>query len=423
MRVRATRNNRRGLKASTKGYSDKHNDRNCPPQDHVDPSLTKYNVYYMCEHGDMTKGKWFHHGDPERPTIEEHRSAVYDIVVRPGYQMQQDKYKKKGQYRYMKSLEEWRKDKKHCPEETYLQVGAVRDNIPFDPRSKADRQRYFNMFRDYLKELRAWSSQHGGCVQILDASIQFDEAMPQMHVDVLWFYVEDGVLKIGQSKALEQAGVPLPDPSKPRDETNNRKQVFDAEMRERWLDVVERHGFDVIREPDRSRTAPHDLDKAQTIQMLINEEERRRDELKKEVTALTDVELRKTAHLGRLDRQIESVSAEITLINEQKSNAEEECQRLRRSVKDAEEKAQQAQEQASRAERQARQAEERARQAEEQERQAQERITQLERQKRRLEKEARDLGMLVNQGTQIQQVSGMASYTGRDEQGIPTVKR
>jgi len=95
----------------------------------------------------------------------------------------------------------------------------------------------------------------------------------------------------------------------------------------------------------------------------------------------------------------------------------------RREAHQAEEARDKALSEASQAKAEARQAREARSQAEEQERQLRESITQLERQKRRLEKEAQDLGMLVNQGAQVQQVSNMTGAIVPNEDGIPTVVR
>ena len=60
---------------------------------------------------------------------------------------------------------------------------------------------------------------------------------------------DSGLDEIGQNKALERAGIALPDPTKPRSASNNRKQVYTAEMRAEWIRICRAHGVEVQDEP------------------------------------------------------------------------------------------------------------------------------------------------------------------------------
>ena len=52
-----------------------------------------------------------------------------------------------------------------------------------------------------------------------------------------------------QEKALEELGIPLPNPEKPKGRNNNRKQTFDAVCRTLLFDIARRHGLHLDQEP------------------------------------------------------------------------------------------------------------------------------------------------------------------------------
>ena len=52
-----------------------------------------------------------------------------------------------------------------------------------------------------------------------------------------------------QDKALEELGIELPDPDKPKGRYNNRKMTFDATCRELFLSICQKHGLEMEMEP------------------------------------------------------------------------------------------------------------------------------------------------------------------------------
>ena len=127
------------------------------------------------------------------------------------------------------------------PEEQILQIGSKDDQI--SPET------FYACVKDYIKGIEDWNRAHGRHMRILSIAIHFDEATPHAHIRRVWEYEGRDGRTIGQDKALEAAGVPLPDPSKPKGRHNNRKMTFDRDMRDMWLDICERHGLDIDREP------------------------------------------------------------------------------------------------------------------------------------------------------------------------------
>ena len=129
----------------------------------------------------------------------------------------------------------------HRPEERILQVGSMANPVP--PQvSQA-------IVLEYLQWEMDWSNQHGRPFQVLDFSAHKDETSLHGHERRVWQYADEkGIWRVGQNKALEAAGVPLPDPTQPEGPKNNRKMTFDAMCRERLIDICYAHGVQVERE-------------------------------------------------------------------------------------------------------------------------------------------------------------------------------
>lgn len=124
------------------------------------------------------------------------------------------------------------------PEEMILQVGAQVDGIdPAELAQAVDR---------YLDKLDEWDRNHGGHMHILSIAFHVDESSPHLHIRRVWDYIDrDGLTRLGQAKALEAAGVALPDPSKPAGRYNNRKMTFDAQARGWWQEACKEQGWDI----------------------------------------------------------------------------------------------------------------------------------------------------------------------------------
>ena len=84
----------------------------------------------------------------------------------------------------------------------------------------------------------------------LDWALHLDEGTPHIHERHV-FDCENryGELCPQQEKALEELGIPLPNPEKPKGRNNNRKQTFDAVCRTILFDIARRHGLHLDQEP------------------------------------------------------------------------------------------------------------------------------------------------------------------------------
>lgn len=215
-------------------------------------------------------------------TFEESEIDFYEQRYAKMLSEQNEKYIEKRNYSRCKSMKEFYNSKRYKPTEEILQYGHVGGEVP-------DRKTYEQMVDEYVRWEIEWSESHGNHLHILNYANHFDEATPHTHKREIWDYEEDGMIKLGQEKAMEQAGLKLPDPSKPVGRYNNRGMTWTAMCREKWQDICEEYGFEVEREPLPTKR------KHKTVSEYQNEVNRkyfegREQELNTRETSLNDRE-------------------------------------------------------------------------------------------------------------------------------------
>lgn len=276
--IRATKHNGRTKKHTNVAYSSKHNDRQYKDKSHLKKSSDD-NLYYIngfnyfLTHKEYVAWTEEQHENGQVGTFEEYENLFYEKMFKDQYNQQMERHIKGGHKDRVKTFDDWKKNKRYVPEETQLQVGNKDIQIPRETSEK--------IFLEYFKWEQKWGYEHE-CFQILDMAIHEDETTIHSQSRRVWFSLnpETGIYEIGQDKALERAGIPLPNPNEPRSRYNNRKMVFDKLAREQFLSICEAHGIDVERVPVPD--AAHNLDKDEMIHRKHTEKEKeldQRDEL------------------------------------------------------------------------------------------------------------------------------------------------
>lgn len=276
--IRATKHNGRTKKHTNVAYSSKHNDRQYKDKSHLKKSSDD-NLYYIngfnyfLTHKEYVAWTEEQHENGQVGTFEEYENLFYEKMFKDQYNQQMERHIKGGHKDRVKTFDDWKKNKRYVPEETQLQVGNKDIQIPRETSEK--------IFLEYFKWEQKWGYEHE-CFQILDMAIHEDETTIHSQSRRVWFSLnpETGIYEIGQDKALERAGIPLPNPNEPRSRYNNRKMVFDKLAREQFLSICEAHGIDVERVPIPD--AAHNLDKDEMIHRKHTEKEKeldKRDEL------------------------------------------------------------------------------------------------------------------------------------------------
>lgn len=230
--MRATIHN--GRASHLGAFTPKHNDRNfnINHAEHIDPERVRFNRY------------WNWTGSPET-TFEAAEQAFYEKYIQKHLDAQNARYKAQRHAERVKSMDEYRKSPQTCPEEVILQIGKLGDTIPAD------------MMARIIQEQINWEQKQFPGVKVLNVALHMDEqGAPHIHERRAWVYTDkDGNLAISQNKSLEQMGVELPNPNKPRSRFNNRKMTFSRMCREHLLQICREHGLEIEEMPqEKSRS-------------------------------------------------------------------------------------------------------------------------------------------------------------------------
>ena len=260
----------------------RHNDRNfdMTKADHIDPDRSSQNRYWCCE-----KGVGFE--EAELHFYEQHYGAAIEAT--------NARYRAAGHPERCRTVKQVLEAPKTRPEEVILQVGKAGATV--------DRKTLAGCVNTYMRHMEQWSKDHGGCLHLLSMALHMDEATPHVHIRRVWGYTdpETGLERIGQGRALKEAGIELPEPQKPQGRFNNRKMTFDREMRDFWQRVCKSHGLEIETEPASGKrhlaTVEYKVQEAERQLVNITDE---RDAARREVQQLRKQAIRQQEQLQQL---------------------------------------------------------------------------------------------------------------------------
>lgn len=234
--MRATTHFARTTKGG-KAFSSKHNDRNYSEElkpDNVIAEKSKDNSYHFC---------WFENEPQDKiKTFEDHEKWVYKNFLGQFFEEQNERNRKARHLERVKTLEQFRKMARYCPEEVLWYIGKKGDT--------ATAQQLENLAKKQI----AWEEKKYPGLKYLDWAVHVDElGAPHVQARRIWTYDKNGVVAVGQNKALEQMGVALPHPNEPISETNNRKVTYTKESRDTWIAYAEGiYNFEIERTPKKN---------------------------------------------------------------------------------------------------------------------------------------------------------------------------
>ena len=236
--MKLTRHNGRSGKNGT--YNPRHNDRrfNVENSEHIEADRARQNVYWDCYRGFTTHD---FRENPEQPdySFEEIERMYYTEHYSDHVDAQNARNEKTRHTERNRTVEDLLKNNKTCPEETLYQIGTMEQSVPPEV--------LLEIVTEFQEE---FERRFGSHVHIIDWALHLDEATPHIHERHV-FDCENryGELCPQQEKALEELGIPLPNPGKPKSRNNNRKQTFDAICRTLLFDITKRHGLHLDQEP------------------------------------------------------------------------------------------------------------------------------------------------------------------------------
>lgn len=321
--MRATIHN--GRTSHLGAFTPRHNDRNfnISHAEHIDPERVKNNRY------------WNWTGNPET-TFEAAEAAFYEKHIRQHLDAQNARYRAQRHAERAKSMDEYRRSPQTCPEEVILQIGKLGDTIPAD------------MMARIIQEQINWEQQTFPGVRVLDVALHMDEqGAPHIHERRAWVYTDkDGNTAISQNKSLEQMGVELPNPDRPRGRFNNRKQMFSKRCREHLLQICREHGLEIEEIPQEKSQSGRTLEdyKANEAEKRAAEADRRREfseraaeSAKKQAESAKSTARSYEEHAEQVARQINNEYGELADAGLQKQEMQEQVKQLQERLEQVQE--------------------------------------------------------------------------------------
>ena len=311
--MRATIHN--GRTGKDGAYNTKHNDRqfDISHAEHIDPERMKNNRYW----------NW----TGKEITFEAAEQAFYEKHIRKHLDAQNARYKAQRHAERAKTMDEYRKSPQTCPEEVILQIGKLGDTIPAD------------MMARIIQEQINWEQKTFPGVKVLDVALHMDEqGAPHIHERRAWVYTDkDGNFAISQNKSLEQMGVELPNPDRPRGRFNNRKQTFSKRCREHLLQICREHGLEIEEIPQEKSRSGRTLEdyKAGEAERRAAEAEHRRafseraaESAEKQAESAKSTARSYEEHAEQVARQINNEYGELADVGLQKQAMQEQLEEM-----------------------------------------------------------------------------------------------
>lgn len=316
--MRATIHN--GRTSNLGAFTPKHNDRNfnINRTEHINPERVKLNRY------------WNWTGNPET-TFEAAEIAFYEKHISAHLEAQNARYRAQRHAERAKTMDEYRKNPQTCPEEVILMIGKAGDTIPAD------------MMARIIQEQINWEQKQFPGLKVLNVALHMDEqGAPHIHERRAWVYTDrDGNLAISQNKSLEQMGVELPNPDKPRGRFNNRKQVFSRMCREHLLQVCREHGLEIEeipQEKSRSGRTLEDYQAGEAEKRAADAERRRQfseraaESAEKQAESARDTARSYEEHAERVAEQINAEYGELADAELQKQDMQKQVEQLQERI-------------------------------------------------------------------------------------------
>lgn len=315
--MRATIHN--GRTSRLGAFTPKHNDRNfnINHAEHIDPERVQNNRYW----------NW----TGKEITFEAAEIAFYEKHIQQHLDAQNARYRAQRHAERVKSMDEYRRSPQTCPEEVILQIGKRGDTIPAD------------MMARIIQEQINWEQKTFPGVRVLNVALHMDEqGAPHIHERRAWVYTDkDGNTAISQNKSLEQMGVELPNPDRPRGRFNNRKQTFSKRCREHLLQICREHGLEIEEIPQEKSKSGRTLEDYQAgeAEKRAAEADRRRqfseraaESAEKRAESARDAARSYEEHAEQVAGQINAEYGELADAGLQKQDMQKQVEQLQERI-------------------------------------------------------------------------------------------
>lgn len=301
MAVRVTQHNGRAGKHGV--YLAKHNDRqfDVSQASHIDAEKSAQNVYWSYYEG-------MSFTDCERKYYEERFSQALNL--------QNEKYAKRRQYVYMRTMDEYIANEDTCPEETVIYIGNKDEHVGID------------LLKKITTEQIEWERKTYPNVVVLDVALHVDEeGAPHYHKRQVWEAVDkNGNMIVSQTKALKAMGIGL---SKKGTRYDNAKQEYTAQCREHFENLCRQYGVEINTERLHKSKTGLEIDdyKAQQAQERLKKAEQRAEIAEQREKAML-------SQISLLEQALKTAQEEVEQAQVVARNAEKKAEELERDFND-----------------------------------------------------------------------------------------
>ena len=300
-KMRTTMHNGRAGKRGV--YSAKHNSRNFDVENvaHIDAERVSQNQYILVSPTGEIKVKPI-------ADFDKHEQKYYAFLFGDALEAQNEKYRKKGQYARVKTIDDYRTSKQTCPEEVILQIG--------DRNSGVSADKLVNAFIQWYNEM---VTRYGDNWHCMDACLHMDEQVPHMHCRFCWSHETPTGRAVSQTKALDALGIERPDMTTPKSQHNNPKMTWTKSQREIWETAVRAQGIELEETP------------AEPGKRTVELEDYVREQIRAEVHTLTEQKEQLQQETAQLAVEREQLHNEVCMLREEKTRLQRITDRLKAS--------------------------------------------------------------------------------------------
>lgn len=293
-------------------YSTRHNDRNfdASQDDHIDDKLSAKNIYWHC----------YHETDPDL-TFDAAEQKFYELHFSAALDERNERSRKQGHYERVQSIDDYRKSRKSCPEETEYAVGKLGDSVKPE------------LLQAIVDEHIEWLEQTYPQYKVIDVALHADErGVGHIHERHVWVAHDDAGREIvHQSRSLTEMGVERPDVDKKEGRHNNAKQTFTAICRQNLIELCAMHGLQLETEPkERSKSG------LSLLEYQSRQEEDKALIAKAEAEAAEELRLIKEIEAVNIEsetrRNIRRAKKELAQITKQRDDVRAEIANILRSL-------------------------------------------------------------------------------------------
>lgn len=217
-------------------FNAKHNDRDFDyiNDSHIDNSKVKYN----------RMRKLYKASSPDL-SFDDYEHELYEKLFGDSIEKRNARHRAKGRNNKIKTVEEYRKSEKTCPNETLLYFGRKDECLSPDE--------HWELVNEFIQ----WHNQKFPNLPYVDYAMHVDErgAVHTHARQIAWTTNKNGEKEFNLTGALKNCGIDAPVPiggylngKKVRNYTrdNNPKMTYTAICREKMQEIVIAHGYDLV---------------------------------------------------------------------------------------------------------------------------------------------------------------------------------